>query len=287
VFGRVAARLAGVPAIVHTTHGLYAQPGDPLLRRAGVFSLERVASMCSQAELVQNEEDLETLARLRVPRRKLRLLGNGIDLKRFDPAAVPPRRREELRAELGIAPGEVVVGTVARLVWEKGYREVFTAAAELRQRAPAARFVVIGASEPDKRDAIAEADVDAAAAAGVNFLGHRRDVEDLYAASDVFVLASHREGFPRSAMEAAAMGLPVVVSDIRGCRQVVDDGKTGILVPVRDGHALAAAIARLVEDSAERERMGRAGIEKAHRDFDDQRVIEITLDTYRSLGPHP
>src|SRR5207248_1392934 len=119
--------------------------------------------------------------------------------------------------------------------------------------------------------------------AGVTFLGLRHDVERIYAAMDVYVLASHREGFPRSAMEAAAMALPVVATDIRGCRQVVDDGVTGRLVPSRDASALAKAISELAADPRMRKRMGEGGRAKAIREFDQQRVIDITLAVYDRL----
>jgi glycosyltransferase involved in cell wall biosynthesis len=117
----------------------------------------------------------------------------------------------------------------------------------------------------------------------VRFLGTRNDVPRLYAAMDVLVLASHREGFPLTPMEAAAMGVPVVATDIRGCRQVVDDGATGLLVPVGDPVALAAAIERLVTDSAERRRFGAAARHKAQARFDHRRCIDVTLATYERL----
>ncbi len=98
---------------------------------------------------------------------------------------------------------------------------------------------------------------------------------------DVFVLPSHREGFPRAAMEAAASGLATVATDIRGCRQVVDDGVTGILVPLRSPVALAAAIRDLGEDEARRAAMGAAAVAKARAGFDERRIVEIVLDTYR------
>jgi glycosyltransferase involved in cell wall biosynthesis len=170
------------------------------------------------------------------------------------------------------------------LVWEKGYAAVFEAAARVREQLSQARFVVIGPSDPDKSDGLTETDLDRARQrAGVVFLGMRSDLTELYAAMDVYVLASHREGYPRSAMEAAAMGLPLVATDIRGCRQVVDDGVTGLLVPTRDADALADALANLVADAALRSRMGLAAGEKARQDFDQQRVIDITLDAYRHI----
>ena len=119
------------------------------------------------------------------------------------------------------------------------------------------------------------------------FTGHRDDVEDLYAGFDMYALPSYREGFPRSAMEAAACGVPVIATDIRGCRQVVDDDVTGLLVPVHDGAALALAIAELAVDPARRSEMGRRGRMKAEVEFDDRMVIGRTLDAYRSLPEPP
>jgi glycosyltransferase involved in cell wall biosynthesis len=284
VYGRIAARLARVPAVVNTVHGLYALPTDSRARRAAVYGLERLAAACSDAELVQNEEDVETLRRLHVPAAKLVLLGNGIDLRRFDPGRFSPADRTRARAELGATgPGDVVVGAVGRLVVEKGYRELFTAACALRDPLPAARFAVIGPDDTDKADALTATDVAGAEAAGVRFLGARDDVDRLYAAMDVFVLASHREGFPRAAMEAAAMGVPAVATHVRGCRQVVDHGVTGLLVPPHDPEALARAINRLVTDAGLRTAMGEAARERAARCFDQQRCIDTTLAVYDRL----
>lgn len=284
VYGRVAARAARVPVVVNTVHGLYAQPGDRWAKRATVYSMERIASLCSHAELVQNPEDVETLARLGVPRRKLTVLGNGIDLTRFDPATVTLDAAAAARAEMGACgPDDVVVGLVGRLVREKGYLEVFAAAEQLRARNPSVRIAVIGAEESEKGDALTPADRARADRAGVRFLGERSDVVRLYAGMDVHVLASHREGFPRSPMEAAAMGKPVVATNIRGCREVVEHDVTGLLVPVRDPSGLADAIETLARDGDLRRRFGAAAREKARRDFDDRRCVQITLDTYQRL----
>jgi len=284
LYGRVAARVARVPVVVNTVHGLYAQREDPVLRRAVVYSMERVAELCAHAELVQNSEDIETLAHLGVPRRKLTLLGNGIDLTRFDPSTVSDTDASAARAELGgCGPNDVVVGLVGRLVREKGYLEVFEAARLLRDHVPRIRFAIIGAVDDEKGDALSADDRAGAETAGVRFLGGRSDMARLYAGMDVHVLASHREGFPRSPMEAAAMGLPVVATNVRGCRQVVDDGMTGRLVPARDPGALAAAVAELADAPELRRRFGVGARQKAVREFDDRRCVTITVDTYRRL----
>jgi glycosyltransferase involved in cell wall biosynthesis len=288
VLGRVAARLARVPAVVNTVHGLYALPTDRAVKRWAVYGAERVAARFSDAELVQNPEDLPVLANLGIRAPKVRLLGNGIDLARFD-ATSARSNRAAVRAEFGIDDSTIVVGAVGRLVAEKGYRELFTAARELSATHPNVLLLVVGASDTDKPDAIRQAELDdATAAAGVRFLGERRDVERLYAAMDIFVIASWREGFSRSGMEAAAMGLPVIATDVRGCRQVVEDEHTGLLIPVRDPGAIAGAVRRLAGDPELRRAMGEAGVKLAHREFDQQRVIDITLATYEEvLGRAP
>ena len=284
IYGRIAGRLTRVPVIVNTVHGLYAQPDDRLVKRVLVYGAERIAATCSHAELIQNPEDVETLARLRVPRAKLTLLGNGIDLTRFDPTAAGAGEVRAARHELGAQdPSDVVVGLVGRLVREKGYPEVFEAARRLRARAPQVRFAVIGGDDDEKADALSADDRANADAAGVRLLGSRHDVDVLYRGMDLFVLASHREGFPRAAMEAAAMGLPAIVTDIRGCRQVVDHDVTGLLFPARDVDALEAAVLALAQDPDRRRAMSAAALGKARAEFDVQRCIDITLATYRRL----
>lgn len=281
LYGRLAARAARVPVVLNTVHGLYATPEDDWRKRAVVYGLERVASTCSDAELVQNPEDLPTLRRvLHEPASKVILLGNGIDLERFHPDA---DERARIRAELGIGPDAVVVLAVGRLVLEKGYAELFEAWHRVRRLHPEAVLVVAGPVEPDKGDAVPADMLATAEADGVRLLGMRDDVERLYRAADLYVLASHREGFPRSAMEAAASGLAVVATDIRGCRQVVEHDVTGLLVPVRSRELMAEALAGMVADADRRTRMGAAAIERAHAEFDQRRQIERTLATYDRL----
>lgn len=337
ILGRIAGRLARVPRIVNTQHGLYAQPSDRLRRRLPVYVAERVAAAFGHVELVQNPEDVHTLVRiLRVPERKVRLLGNGIDLGRFDPArldATDPDARTRLRADWGVGADEIVVGTVGRLVREKGIVELLEAAhrwgslgsevgppagdevvsADAATPVGAAggsvesagdevvpgdaatpsgragpgrppsgrgRLVVVGPVDPDKADAVPAEVMERAIAEGVVFAGQRTDMPECYRAFDVFVTASWREGFPRSAMEAAAMGLPTVATDIRGNRQVVADGVTGVLVPVRDADGLAAGVARLAGDVRMRAEMAGAARDRAIAEFDQRRVIERSLEAY-------
>ncbi|MGH9027396.1 MAG: glycosyltransferase, partial [Acidimicrobiia bacterium] len=216
--------------------------------------------------------------RWRIARRgRARLLGNGVDLDHYDPARFSSARRRQLRAELGADDDTIVVGSVGRLVAEKGFPELFAAARRLDGRY---LVVVIGPEDPTKADSISGDELDRARHAGFRLLGHRDDIDALYAAMDIFVLPSHREGFPRAVMEAAAMGLPIVATDIRGCREVVDHDVNGLLVPVREPAALARAIQRLGDETDTRIRMGNAGRVRAEAEFDEQRVVDIVLETY-------
>jgi glycosyltransferase involved in cell wall biosynthesis len=279
VYGRIVGRLARVPIVVNTVHGLYATPESSLVKRMVVYGLEWLASRFSDAELIQSPEDFDLLWRTGImPRSKLRLLGNGVDLNRFRP---DPELRRVVREELGLADDQVAVGLVARLVEEKGVPELIEAARALDDR-----FVVliVGPRDPEKSDALPETLLSRAEADGVRFLGMRQDVERVYQGLDIFVLPSHREGFPRAAMEAAASGLPVIATDIRGCRQVVENGVNGFLFPVKDVTALTEAIARIGGDEALRSAMSLASVDRARGHFDERTVVEKVMGAYADIA---
>jgi glycosyltransferase involved in cell wall biosynthesis len=283
VMGRIGARLLGTRCVVNTVHGFFMTPDDPLPQRFAYFGAEWLAARFSHVELYQGTDDLQRARRARiVGARQGVFLGNGIDLTRFDPAQVSPERRRNIRASLGFGPDDVVVGTVGRLVRDKGYRELFQAARAVRTGRRSVRFLAIGGADPAKADAITAAELDDAAA-DVRLVGWREDVRDLLAAMDVFVLATWREGVPRSAIEAAAMGKPLVLTDIPGCRQVARNGIEACHVPVRDPEALATAIARLVDDPAMRTRMGAAARARALSDFDERTIVATIVREYRAL----
>ncbi len=281
VYGRILGRLLGVPIVINTVHGMYATETDRALKRVLVYLLEAVASRFSDLELVQSAEDVETIKRLRLASAdKVRHLGNGVDLARFAGERNDSSLRSK-RAELGLNAQTVVVGCVARLVAEKGIPEL-VAAYEMRTQDY--ELLIVGPADPSKDDAFDEGQIQAAERSGVRFLGHRSDLESLYHTFDLFVLPSHREGFPRAAMEAAASGLPLVLTDVRGCREVVDNGVNGVLVPVRDPAALSAAIDGLVKNPDVRAEMSRAGSFKATRQFDERDVVAKVLSSYREVA---
>ena len=284
IVGRVAARLVGVPCVVNTVHGLYASADDRLRKKVAVVALERIAAAASDLELYQSAEDLQWARRIGlVGRTRSLLLGNGIDLARFDAGVVEAERRAAVRRQLGIPEDALVVGTVARLVAKKGIREFFSVASELRASRPDVRFVAVGGADAEKGDAVSAAEIERARDSVV-ITGWLEDARDLIAIMDVFVLASWwGEGKPRSAMEAAALGRPLVVTDVRGCREVVRDGVDGLVVAPRDARALRSAIERLLDEPDLRARFGFAAARRAREHFDQQRVFELVVREYRRL----
>lgn len=282
VYGSLAARVAGVPGRVNAVAGMgYVFISDsPKARvlRPIVRALLRVALGGRNARLIlQNPDDVALFADARLmDEAQVRLIpGSGVDCSRFlartagDPGARPLR-----------------VLLAARLLWDKGIAEYVAAARHLRAEGRALRFLLAGDPDPGNPAAVPEADVRRWVDEGVvEWLGHVDDMPALFASVDIVVLPSYREGLPKGLIEAAACALPLVTTDVPGCREVVRDGVDGLLVPARDADALANAIARLQDDPALAARLGQAARAKALAEFDERIVVERTLAVYRELHP--
>lgn len=271
LMGRVIGRLRGVPVVVNTCHGLFATNQDRWAKRAIVYGSEVFAAQFSDAELFQNPEDCRILSRF-PGRKRGELVGNGIDLATF---VFDPKARTRVREELGVAADELLVGCVGRQVAEKGIREFAEAARTLTDKA---KFVWVGPLDTARTDPI---DLDLE---GVVFTGERHDLPAIYSALDIFVLPSYREGFPRSAMEAAAIGRAMVLTDIRGCREIGRDGHEALFVPPRDTASLVTAIERLLSDPKLRDCLGAAANKRALEAFDQRIIAQRSFGAYAAVG---
>ncbi len=282
LLGQLAARMARVPIVINTLHGFYFHEHTPPFWRRFFITMEKVAARCSDVILSQNREDIQTAVREGICKPELiKPLGNGIDIGRFDRNRLSAELLAQKRQELGIPQGVPVVGFVGRLVREKGILELMEAAVEIRKQVPAVRFLLIGLVDHEKPDALTPAVAgEYGLADSCVFAGFREDMPELFALMDVFALPSHREGFPRSPMEASAMGVPSVVTDIRGCREAVEDGRNGCLVPLRNAELLGAALLDLLQDREKARRMGENGRQMAEERFDEQLVFERVKAEY-------
>lgn len=283
-YGQIAARLAGVPVVVNTLHGFYFHDNThPLLRRIFIW-METLAARCADVILSQNQEDIQTAIREGIcPPQKIKFLGNGIDIARYH-GRVSPAEKGLARQRLGLSPDHKVVGFVGRLVREKGIPELLEAARILRQSLPEVRFLFIGPADSDKPDALSSRTAaDYQVEDICTFLGLRHDLPELYSTMDVLALPSHREGFPRAPMEACAMGVPIVVTDIRGCREVIEPDRNGLLVPLKDPKALAAALGKILTSPQLAARYASGARKVAEERFDERLVFDKVRGEYARL----
>jgi glycosyltransferase involved in cell wall biosynthesis len=282
--GRLAAWRAHVPKIVYTAHGFYFHEHMPWPKRAAHIGLEWVAGRTTDLLFTQAEEDAATARRLGLARGPIHAIGNGSDPARFRPALPLEAMRAEIRAALGTPPDRPVILTVGRLVAEKGYPELV----EAMRNVDAELWIVGERLASDHAGgigaALAAAESDPVLKTRIRLLGYRSDVPDLLRSADIFTLPSHREGMPRSIVEAMLTGLAVVATDIRGSREEVLHGQTGLLVPVRDPTALAAALAHLAGDPPLRAKLGAAGLARARDLYDESKVVARQRELIGALG---
>lgn len=283
ILARLVAAAARVPVIVHTHHGLIYSMQTPAVRRAGAAALERVASEVSDRIFVQSEDDYRTLRSTGgAPDRVLELVGNGIDLERFDSGRFDASERARLRRALGVAENDVLFFSAGRLVNEKGFNELFEAHARATARDKRIRLAVAGPEDHERGLGIAGQTLDRARRAGALLLGERSDMPVLYAASDVVVLASWREGIARVLMEGAAMGKPLLASDARGCGLVVRPG-WGFIVPTKNAAALSDRMLELAADARLRAEIGAHNARAARELYDLKRVLGRIEASYLEL----
>ncbi|MBO1076588.1 glycosyltransferase family 4 protein [Roseomonas marmotae] len=273
LLARAAAKAAGVPRIAYTGHGfLFNQPG-PLWRKGLSMGLEWLGGRATDVFMTVSQEEAADARRLGIARHAVGI-GNGRDPARFRP---DPAGRAALRAELGATERDCVIVIVSRIVRHKGHVELLRA---MEQLPDATLWVVGNRLDSDHGPDMAEDFARAQQVLGRRLvrLGYREDIPRVLAAADIFCLPSHFEGLPMSVIEAMLTGLPVVATDIRGPREQVQHGVTGLLVPPQTVQPLAGALAALAADPALRARMGEAGRRYALEHFDEAKVIARTLD---------
>ena len=278
VYGSLAAAVCGIP-VVNNISGL----GTAFLRDGWLTriakTLYRISLARSSRVFFQNHDDLKLFLSAGLVRGSQAevIPGSGIDLDAFGMSPMPERPPSS-------GPVFLLVG---RMLWDKGVGEYVEAARRVRRRYPSARFQLLGFMGADNRTAVPEAVMSGWQEEGViEYLGPASDVRPYLEAADCVVLPSYREGTPRSLLEAAATGRPIITTDTPGCRNVVDDGVNGYLCEVRSAEDLARAMQDFADmDSAQRAEMGRQGRLKVAQQFDERIVVGSYIDVLaRSLG---
>jgi glycosyltransferase involved in cell wall biosynthesis len=278
VLGSAAALLAGVPAVVNAVTGVGFVASSPtlrarLLRRPMDFALARLLERANSRVIVQNEDDRALLLALNAgaAERIIVIRGSGVDTAHFQAVPEPP------------SP-PVIAGYAGRLLADKGIAALVEAQQSLQRRGNDLRLMLAGTPDPENASSI-----DAATLAawrhlpGITWLGEVEDIRTLWSQAHIAVLASRREGLPKSLLEAAAMGRPLVATDVPGCREIARDGVNALLVPADDARALAQALERLAGDAALRQRFGAASRALVESALAADAVGAATVACYRDL----
>ena len=291
VLGRIAAKLAGIRRIVYTSHGLPFHDQSTPKEYFLYSTVEKFAGKFTDLIISQNYEDIKTCKRLGIaPQQRLGYLGNGVDINRFSYSILDAQKQQELRQSLNIAKDtQLLVGIVGRLTRKKGAEYLIEAASKLIPQFPKLQILIVGGEQKTDPEPyyfqLLEKIKQLKIEKNVIFTGNRHDIPEILGLLDIFCLPTFtHEGLPRSIVEAMAMELPVVTTDIRGCREVVLPGKTGLIVTPRNSEQLTTALAKLLADEELRRQYGKAGRSRIEAEFDENIVFERLRKFYQQLG---
>jgi sugar transferase (PEP-CTERM/EpsH1 system associated) len=269
--GLIAARMAGVPIVVHGEHGtMETRARNRIIQRIGWSMVDQVLSVSFRLT-----EKLS--ATVKFPQNRIKTIRNGVDLERFTPL-----RRGRARSAFGFAEDDVVVGTVGRFEAVKDQQNYIDALGTLSNAGIKFKALIVG--DGPLRDQLIERANTRNLDRSLIFMGMRVDIETILACLDIFVLSSRSEGLSNTIQEAMASGVAVVATDVGGTSELVQHRRTGLLVPPSDSQALASAIRGLVDDSASRIAMGRAGRARVEAEFDLDRMIRGYETLYEEVA---
>lgn len=281
--GRVASRLAGVPHVVHTLHGVTFHDHIPApIRRIYVLMERFAAPFCDVMITVGEDVKRKYIEEAIGTRSQYVTIPSGMDTRSFEDARNDPRNaRDAVRRELGIADDELVLGMVSRLEPRKGYVFLFEAMQRLAPDFPKLKLMVVG--EGAQRAEL-ESLVDAMELAGrVVFAGYREDIARAISAFDIGVLTSLWEGLPRVLVQYSLLEKPVVTFEVEGAHEVVDDGNSGFVVPLKDVDALVDRLRRVVSSAGMRETFGRLARDRVLGRWDVERMVALITSLYEDV----
>lgn len=274
LFGSLACHLLGIQPVVNSVTGLgyvFMEGGGARRWLRGFIKLSYRLLLHNTWVIFQNPDDRSAFqeSRLVDPKRVTLIRGSGVDIRRFFPQPEPP--------------GLPLVVLPARMLWDKGVGEFVAAAHSLRAKGSSARFALVGDSDNENPASVHVSQLRAWENEGViEWWGWKEDMQAVYAQAAIVCLPSYREGLPKTLIEAAACGRPIVTSDVPGCREVVRHGENGLLVPARDAGALAKALMDLLQNPDARSEMGGCGRMIAEKEFSMDQVIFQTFAFYQS-----
>lgn len=285
IYGTIAAKKANVPIILNLVEGLgsfYVKNTiKNIIIRNIMERLYKKAFSLSDGCVFVNTSDPEYMIKKGLIKKdKVKIIKSvGVDIKKFSMSNYHSENLSNIKEKLGLKD-KIIILMVARAIWDKGIKEYYEAAEKLKNKYNNLEFLLVGNTDKGNHSCANE---DFLKKGSVRWLGHRDDIVDITAICDIYVLPSYREGLPATLMEACSMSKPIVTTNTFGCRDVVDDGENGFLVPVRDSVKLAEKIQILINDENMRKTMGKKALKKAQNEFDVRKVVEQYMEYYEKF----
>lgn len=285
IYGSIAGKFAKVPKILNSVTGMgsfyIVTSKKAIIVRTIIELLYTIVNKMVNAVVFQNADDMKYYVDKNVVSKQKAILirSSGINSRVYDINKIDNINIQKLKDELQIS-NELVVLMVARAIWDKGIREYYEACEILSRKYHNVKFLFVGDTDDGN---LSCANKEFLKSSQVHWLGHRNDILELTALSDIYVLPSYREGVPRTLLEAASMSKPIVTTNAIGCKEVVQDGYNGFLVELKNSVSLSKGIEKLILDENLRDKMGKNGRIKVLKEFDVNVVVKKYMDVYEEI----
>lgn len=285
IYGTIAAKKANVPIILNLVEGLGSFYVKNTIKNIIVRNIierlyKKAFSLSNGCVFVNTSDPQYMIKKSLIKKDKVKIIKSvGVDTEKFSMKNYTSENLSNIKEKLDLKD-KIIILMVARAIWDKGIKEYYEAAEKLKNRYNNLEFLLVGNTDKGNHSCASE---DFLKEGSVRWLGHRDDIVDITAISDIYVLPSYREGLPATLMEACSMSKPIVTTDTFGCRDVVDDGENGFLVPVRNSVKLAEKIQILINDEDMRKTIGKKALKKAQNEFDVRKVVEQYMEYYEKF----
>lgn len=285
VLSRIACKISGVQCVVYTAHGFYFHDEMSKLQYSFFFRIEKImAKYFTDYLFVQSKEDTDlSISKKFLSRNKISYIGNGVDIKnKFNPQRYSQEKKISIKKELGIHGEDTIISFIGRLVEEKGIIDLLKGFSKIKNKN--LKLLIIGDVAPGERDLKTVKEIEEYKTnKNIIFTGRREDVNNLLMISDIFCLPSYREGLPRSIIEAMSMKNAIIATNIRGCREQVQDGVNGFLVPLNNPEIIADKINTLIDNPNLLNKFKESSLELARDYYDEEKIVKFQIEKFREI----
>jgi len=280
IIARIACKMSGVQMVIYTAHGFYFHEKMSFHKFWFFVFLEKISGFMTDILFTQSYEDKQSAIKFKfLPKDRIFYIGNGVDIERFNPSKI--KNKLLIKKSINIPYNSFVIGSVCRLVKEKGLIEFFDSAINISKKYKNVYFVIVGErllSDHNEKVTKYITKVKSELGERIIFLGKRNDIPEILSILNLYCLTSWREGMPRSIIEAMMMSKPVLATNIRGSREQVVNEKTGVIVPIKSSKDLEREMIRFIENKQRCREFGKEGRKKALEFYDEKKIVDLQVD---------